>query len=89
MNHRRQQPEPIDLTTFTGYRFPPEVIMLTVRWFSDTNCPTATLKNSSQNAASKSFTSQSTDESNESLPHLSRPHDPAEACGSRWFVGET
>lgn len=30
--HRRQVPAPT-LSAFTGFRFPPEVIMLAVRWY--------------------------------------------------------
>jgi hypothetical protein len=30
---RRIHPPPIDRSAFTGYRFPPEVIMLAVRWY--------------------------------------------------------
>ncbi len=33
MNHRRNQPPPADRSAFAGYRFPPEVIMLAVRWY--------------------------------------------------------
>ena len=33
MSHHRKQPPPIDRSAFTGYRFPPEVIMLAVRWY--------------------------------------------------------
>ena len=33
VSHRRNHPVPIDRTAFAGYRFPPEVIMLAVRWY--------------------------------------------------------
>ncbi len=33
MNHRHNQPPPVDRSAFTGYRFPPEIIMLAVRWY--------------------------------------------------------
>jgi IS6 family transposase len=32
MNYRQNQP-PVDRSAFTGYRFPPDVIMLAVRWY--------------------------------------------------------
>ena len=33
MNHRRSASPPVDRSAFAGYRFPPEVIMLAVRWY--------------------------------------------------------
>ncbi len=33
MSHRPNQSPPVDRSAFTGYRFPPEVIMLAVRWY--------------------------------------------------------
>jgi transposase, IS6 family len=33
MSHRHQKPPPVDRSAFAGYRFPPEVIMLAVRWY--------------------------------------------------------
>jgi IS6 family transposase len=33
MNHRHQSSPPVDRSAFAGYRFPPEVIMLAVRWY--------------------------------------------------------
>ena len=32
MRNRRPRP-PVDLAAFAGFRFPPEVIMLAVRWY--------------------------------------------------------
>ena len=32
-NHHHNQPPPVDRSAFAGYRFPPEVIMLAVRWY--------------------------------------------------------
>jgi hypothetical protein len=33
MSHRRNQSPPVNRSAFAGYRFPPQVIMLTVRWY--------------------------------------------------------
>ena len=33
MDHDRNQSPPVDRSAFAGYRFPPEVIMLAVRWY--------------------------------------------------------
>jgi IS6 family transposase len=33
MSHHRNQSPPVDRSAFAGYRFPPEVIMLAVRWY--------------------------------------------------------
>ena len=33
MSHQRNQSPPVDRSAFAGYRFPPEVIMLAVRWY--------------------------------------------------------
>ena len=33
MSFRRDQSPPVDRSAFAGYRFPPEVIMLAVRWY--------------------------------------------------------
>ena len=33
MSHRRNQSPQVDRSAFAGYRFPPEVIMLAVRWY--------------------------------------------------------
>ena len=33
MSHHRKQSPPVDRSAFAGYRFPPEVIMLAVRWY--------------------------------------------------------
>ena len=33
MSHHRNQSPPADRSAFAGYRFPPEVIMLAVRWY--------------------------------------------------------
>jgi len=33
MSHQRNQSLPVDRSAFAGYRFPPEVIMLAVRWY--------------------------------------------------------
>jgi IS6 family transposase len=33
MSHRHQKSPPVDRSAFAGYRFPPEVIMLAVRWY--------------------------------------------------------
>ena len=30
---RRRRPVPLDLSAFAGFRFPPEVILLAVRWY--------------------------------------------------------
>ena len=43
-NHRNQSP-PVDRTAFAGYRFPASSCWLSVG-ISDTDCPSATLKNS-------------------------------------------
>ena len=47
-------------SSFAGFRFPPEVIMLAVRWYLRTACPTATWRISLPNAASSWITSRST-----------------------------
>jgi hypothetical protein len=47
---------------FAGFRFPPEVIVVAVRWYPRASvCPMATSWNSSPSAASRSTTSPSTD----------------------------
>lgn len=33
MSNYRNRPSPVDCSAFAGYRFPPEVIMLAVRWY--------------------------------------------------------
>ncbi len=33
MSHHRNQSPPVDRSAFAGYRFPPEIIMLAVRWY--------------------------------------------------------
>lgn len=33
MRHHRKQPLPVDHSPFAGCRFPPEVVMLAVRWY--------------------------------------------------------
>jgi hypothetical protein len=33
MSHHQNQSPPVDRSAFTGYWFPPEVIMLAVRWY--------------------------------------------------------
>ena len=33
MSHHRNQSPPVDRSAFAGYRFPPEVILLAVRWY--------------------------------------------------------
>ncbi len=33
MTHHRNQSPPVDRSAFASYRFPPEVIMLAVRWY--------------------------------------------------------
>lgn len=33
MANQRNQSLPVDRSAFAGYRFPPEVIMLAVRWY--------------------------------------------------------
>jgi len=33
MNFRRDQSPPVDRSAFAGYRFPPKVIMLAIRWY--------------------------------------------------------
>jgi hypothetical protein len=43
-------------SAFAGFRFPPEVIVLVVRWYLRLGCPTATWRNCSPSAASTSIT---------------------------------
>ena len=80
----------VGLSAFAGFRFPPEVIMVTVRWYSATTFPIVISKNSSPNEASALITSPSTGEFNASKPLLI---DAARPCrltvGRRWFVDET
>jgi hypothetical protein len=60
MRTGRACPAPIGRSVFAGFRFPPEVIVLAVRWYCASGCPTATSKRCSSNAASRSTTSAST-----------------------------
>lgn len=62
-------------SAFTGFRFPPEVVMLAVRWYLRSGSRTEISKNSSPNAASPSITSRCTAGCNASLPCSSTPRD--------------
>ena len=54
--HRHRRPIVAQRSAFAGYRFPPEIILLGVRWYLRFGSPTATSKNSSPNAVSTSTT---------------------------------
>ena len=52
---------PFDRSVFCGYRFPPEVILLVVRWYLRYGLSYRDVDNSLPNEASKPITSPSTD----------------------------
>jgi hypothetical protein len=42
--HRRSARVPAPKSRFAGFRFPPDVIMVAVRWYLHAHCPTVTSK---------------------------------------------
>src|SRR6266498_834347 len=60
MRPRRLRPSPLTRSAFAGFCFPPEVIVLASAGISASRSPTATSKNCSPNAGSKSTTPLST-----------------------------
>jgi hypothetical protein len=53
---RRCRRVPVSRSSFAGFRFPPDVITLAVRWYLRYGLSTATLKNCSPSVASPSIT---------------------------------
>ncbi len=80
MMHRRCRPPKCDQSTFAGYRFPPEVILLAVRWCLRSGLSYATSRNSWRSGASRSTMSPTRTRTTGSSPTTpgSRP-----GCGQR------
>ncbi len=60
MRTRRPRPAPVPRSAFAGFRFPPEVIVIAVRWYLRYALSDAMSNSSWSNAASRSITSRST-----------------------------
>jgi len=60
MRTRRPRPAPAPRSAFAGFRFPPDVIVLAVRWYLRFGLSTATAKSCWPTAESRSTTSWST-----------------------------
>jgi len=89
MRPRRFRPSPLTRSPFAGFCSPPEVIVLAVRWYLASRSPTATLKNCSPNARSRSTTPPSAAGSSGSRRCWPRPLGPADTpWGTRWQVDE-
>jgi transposase-like protein len=90
MRTRRRRPAPTTRTAFAGFSFPPDVIVLAVRWYLRFGLSNREARNCSPNAASRSTTSPSTGGSSDSRRCLLLPPDPAViSVGDRWSVDET
>src|SRR6266511_118402 len=77
MRPRRLRPSPLTRSAFAGFCFPPEVIVLASAGICAWRSPTATSKNCSPNAGSKSTTPLSTAGSSGSRRCWLRPPGPA------------
>ena len=90
MKRRRGRSVEVPPSGFAGFRFPPEVILLAIRWYLRTTCRTETSKRSWRSVASTSTTSPLYRWVHRFTPELI---DAARPChhgaGDRWYVDET
>ena len=74
-SHADPYPHPAPSSAFAGYRFPPEVITLAVRWYLRFGLSYRDVEELLAERGSRSTTSRSTAGSNTSRPSSPRPHE--------------